>query len=142
MARSIRTTASATRLGRDAWRMQSTQRWEGDLAMNASIRTPPQSPLGAMYEEHIGFITSKNVGGLLSQYTDDCLLISMRTADRQPLYVRGHEQLRELFVGRIFGLEDLEVVHNQWAETDNTLLPVKEAPFPPVPWNPSPVQCH
>ncbi len=57
--------------------------------MDTFMRTPPQSPLGAMYEEHIGFIKSKNVAGLLSQYTDDCLYISMLTADRQPLYVRG-----------------------------------------------------
>jgi ketosteroid isomerase-like protein len=85
-----------------------------------------------MYEEHIGFIKSKNIAGLLSRYSDDCLLISMLTADRQPLYVRGHEQLREFFEGRIFGLEDLQVVHNQWAETGNTLMTVEEISFTPV----------
>ena len=100
--------------------------------MDMSIRTPPQSPLGAMYEEHIGFIKSKNVAGLLSQYTNDCLLISMFTADRQPLYVRGHEQLREFFEGRIFGLEDLQIVHNQWAEIDNTMMTVEEISFTPA----------
>ena len=100
--------------------------------MDTSMRIPPQSPLGAMYEEHIGFIKSKNVAGLLSQYTDDCLLISMLTADRQPLYVRGHEQLREFFEGRIFGLEDLQVAQNQWAETGNTMMTVEEVSFTPA----------
>jgi ketosteroid isomerase-like protein len=85
-----------------------------------------------MYEKHIGFIRSKNVAGLLSQYTDDCLLISMFTEDRQPLYVQGHGQLREFFEGRIFGLEDLQVARNQWAETDNTLMTVEEISFTPV----------
>ncbi len=97
--------------------------------MDTSTRTPPQSPLGAMYEEHIGFIKSKNITGLLNQYTDDCLYISMLTTDRQPLYVRGHEQLREFFEDRIFGLENLQVMHNQWAETDNTLMTVEEISF-------------
>jgi ketosteroid isomerase-like protein len=100
--------------------------------MDRPIRTPPQSPLGTMYAQHLGFIKSKNAAGLLNQYTDDCLYISMFTADRQPLYVRGHEQLREFFAGRIFGLEDLQVVHNQWAETDNTLMTVEEVSFTPV----------
>ena len=110
--------------------------------MDTFMRTPPQSPLGAMYEEHIGFIKSKNVAGLLSQYTDDCLLISMLTADRQPLYVRGHEQLREFFEGRIFGLEDLQVVHNQWAETDNTMMTVEEISFTPVQGSPGAVEFY
>lgn len=97
--------------------------------MDTSKRTAPQSPLGAMYEEHTGFIKSKNVAGLLSQYTNDCLLINMLTADRQPLYVREHEQLREFFEGCVFNLEDLQVVHNQWAETGNTLMTVEEVSF-------------
>jgi ketosteroid isomerase-like protein len=100
--------------------------------MATSTRIPPQSPLGAMYEEQIGFITSKNVTGLLSQYADNCLLVSMLTPDRQPLYVRGHGQLREFFEGRIFSLRDLRVVHNQWAETDNTMMTVEEISFTPV----------
>jgi ketosteroid isomerase-like protein len=110
--------------------------------MDTSIRTPPQSPLGAMYAEHIGFIKSKNAAGLLSQYTDDCLYISMLTADRQPLYVRGHEQLREFFEGRIFGLGDLQVVHNQWAETDNTMMTVEEISFTPVQGSPGTVEFY
>jgi len=110
--------------------------------MDTSTRTPPQSPLGAMYAEHIGFIKSKNVAGLLSRYTDDCLLISMLTADRQPLYVRGHEQLREFFEGRIFGLEDLQVAHNQWAETDNTMMTVEEVSFTPVQGSPGTVEFY
>ncbi len=104
--------------------------------MNTFTIIPPQSPLGIMYEEHIGFIRSKNVTGLLSQYSDDCLLISMLTADRQPLYVRGHGQLREFFEGRIFGLEDLQVIHNQWAETDNTMMTVEETSFIPMQGSP------
>ena len=58
---------------------------------------PPDSPLGKLYKEHIGFILSKNVDGLLNQYTQDCLLISTLTDDRQPLYVRGHKELEEFF---------------------------------------------
>ena len=110
--------------------------------MDRPMRTPPQSPLGAMYEEHIGFIKSKNAAGLLGQYTDDCLLISMLTEDRQPLYVRGYEQLREFFEGRIFGLENLRVAHNQWAETGNTLMTVEEVSFTPVQGSPCTVELY
>jgi len=110
--------------------------------MDTFTRTPPQSPFGAMYEEHIGFIKSKNVAGLLSQYTDDCLLISTFTADHQPLYVRGHGQLREFFEGRIFGLEDLQVVHNQWAETSNTMMTVEEISFTPAQGRPGTVEYY
>lgn len=110
--------------------------------MDTFVRTPPQSPLGTMYEEHLGFIKSKNVAGLLSQYTEDCLLISMLTEDRQPLYVRGHEQLREFFAGRISGLEDLQVAHNQWAETDNTMMTVEEVSFTPAQGSPGAVEFY
>jgi ketosteroid isomerase-like protein len=110
--------------------------------MDMPMTTPPQSPLGAMYKEHIGFIKSKNVASLLSQYTDDCLLISMLTEDRQPLYVRGREQLREFFEGRIFALEDMRVVHNQWAETDNTMMTVEEVSFTPVQGSPGKVEFY
>jgi ketosteroid isomerase-like protein len=110
--------------------------------MDMPLKAPPKSPLGAMYEEHIGFIRSKNVDGLLNQYTDDCLLISMFTDDRRPLYVRGHDQLRKFFEGRIFGLQDLQVVHNQWAETENTLMTVEEITATPVGGSPGTVEFY
>lgn len=87
---------------------------------------PPDSPLGEMYQAHIGFILGKNTDGLLAQYTDDCLLITTMTEDRQPRYVRGHQNLEEFFRGRIFGLEKLDIELNQWAETENTLMIVEE----------------
>src|SRR5438270_13594409 len=86
---------------------------------------PPDSPLGKLYKEHIGFILAKNVDGLLNQYAQDCLLISTLTDDRQPLYVRGHKELEEFFRSRIFRLQDLEIDLNQWAETENTLMIVE-----------------
>ena len=87
---------------------------------------PPDSPLGRLYQEHIGFILAKNVDGLLNQYTEDCLLISTFTEDRQPLYVRGRKELEEFFRSRIFTLENMEIEINQWAETENTLMIVEE----------------
>lgn len=90
------------------------------------MAAPPDSPLGRLYEEHIGFIVAKDIAGLLSQYTEDCLLISTLTEDRQPLYVRGHQQLEDFFRSRIFALEDLGVEINQWAETENALMIVEE----------------
>ncbi|AFY87668.1 nuclear transport factor 2 family protein [Chroococcidiopsis thermalis] len=85
----------------------------------------PASPLGKLYKEHIGFIKAKNVEGLLDQYAEDLLLISTLTENRQPLYIRGRQQLKEFFESRIFSLEDLEVSLNQWAETENTLMMVE-----------------
>jgi hypothetical protein len=87
---------------------------------------PPDSALGRLYQEHIGFILAKNVNGLLNQYIPDCLLISTLTDDRQPLYVRGHRELEEFFRSRIFRLQNLDIDINQWAETDNTLMIVEE----------------
>jgi hypothetical protein len=87
---------------------------------------PPDSPLGRLYQDHIGFILAKNVDGLLNQYTPDCLLISTLTEDRQPLYVRGHQALEEFFRSRIFSLQNLDIDINQWAETPNTLMIVEE----------------
>jgi hypothetical protein len=87
---------------------------------------PPDSALGRLYQEHIGFILAKNVNGLLNQYSPDCLLISTLTDDRQPLYVRGHRELEEFFRSRIFRLQNLDIDINQWAETDNTLMIVEE----------------
>lgn len=110
--------------------------------MDMPMTISPQSPLGGMYKDHIGFIKSKNVDGLLSQYTDNCLLISMLTEDRLPLYVRGHDQLRKFFEDRIFGLKDIQVVHNQWAETDNTMMTVEEVSFTPLQGSPGTVEFY
>jgi hypothetical protein len=89
----------------------------------------PDSPLGRMYREHIGFILAKNVDGLLNQYTPDCLLISTLTEDKKPLYVRGHDALREFFKSRIFTLANLEVEIAQWAETESVLMMVEVVDF-------------
>ena len=86
----------------------------------------PDSPMGRRYEEHIGFIRTKNVEGLLHQYTDDCLLISTLTDDRQPMYVRGHDELKEFFESRIFDLKDFTVTHTQWAEGEHQMMTVEE----------------
>jgi hypothetical protein len=82
-----------------------------------------------MYREHIGFILAKNVDGLLNQYTPDCLLISTLTEDKKPLYVRGHDALREFFKSRIFTLANLEVEIAQWAETESVLMMVEAVDF-------------
>ena len=93
------------------------------------MKTPMEqlllSPMSKLYKQHIGFIKAKNVEGLLDQYAEDLLLISTLTEDRQPLYIRGRQQLKEFFESRIFSLEDLEVSLNQWAETENTLMMVE-----------------
>jgi ketosteroid isomerase-like protein len=85
----------------------------------------PNTPLGKMYEEHIGFIRAHNVDGLLNQYADNCLLISTMTPDQRPLYVRGHAELEKFFRERIFGLAKLEVELAQWAETPDRLMIVE-----------------
>jgi hypothetical protein len=86
----------------------------------------PDSPMGQMYHEHIGFILAKDVDGLLNQYSEDCVLISTLTPDKQPLYIRGHKELEAFFRERIFSLEKLETSINQWAETENLLMMVEE----------------
>jgi ketosteroid isomerase-like protein len=86
----------------------------------------PNSPLGNMYHEHIGFIKAKNVDALLDQYAEDALLITTLTENRKPLYIRGRKALKEFFEGRIFSLEDLHVEIAQWAETENTLMIVEK----------------
>jgi hypothetical protein len=82
--------------------------------------------MGKLYKEHIGHIKAKDVEGLLKQYDENCLLISTLTEDRQPLYVRGRGELEGFFRSRIFGLNDMSVRLNQWAETDRTLMVVEE----------------
>ena len=89
----------------------------------------PDSPLGKLYNEHIDFILSKNLDGLLGQYSDDCLLISTMTDDKKPMYVRGKAELEEFFKGKIFSLEDLTTDIAQWAETPNTLMMVETIDF-------------
>jgi len=86
----------------------------------------PDTTLGNMYQEHIGFVKAKNVEGLLNQYTEDCLLISTLTDDRQPIYIRGHKELEQFFRDRIFSLEDLTVDLNQWAEDKDRMMIVEE----------------
>jgi len=76
----------------------------------------PDTPLGRMYRQHIGFIMNKDINGLLGQYTDDALLISSFT--KKPLYYKGHAQIREHMQG-ILGIEGLETSIAFWAETDD-----------------------
>jgi ketosteroid isomerase-like protein len=76
----------------------------------------PDTPLGRMYREHIGFILKKDIESLLDQYTDDALLISSFT--KKPLYFRGRAQLREHQQG-ILAIQGLETDIAFWAETDN-----------------------
>ena len=89
----------------------------------------PDSPLGKLYNEHIDFILSKNVAGLLDQYAPDCLLISTLTEGRKPLYVRGHKELEEFFRSRIFNLKDLTTEIASWAETPKTLMMIEAIEF-------------
>jgi hypothetical protein len=80
------------------------------------MKNVPDTPLGRMYREHIGYILDKNIEALLDQYTDDCLLISsfMKT----PQYYQGREQLREHMNG-ILGIDGLDTEIAFWAETND-----------------------
>ena len=80
------------------------------------MRNVPDSPLGRMYREHIGYILDKNIDALLDQYTDDCLLISSFT--KKPLYYRGRAALREHMQG-ILGIDGLDTEIVFWAETED-----------------------
>jgi ketosteroid isomerase-like protein len=80
------------------------------------MKNVPDSPLGRMYREHIGFILDKNIEALLDQYTDDALLIS--SFMKKPLYYKGREELREHMQG-ILGIDGLESDIVFWAETEN-----------------------
>lgn len=84
----------------------------------------PDTPLGKMYKEHIQLILDKDIDGLLNQYTEDALLISSFT--KEPLYFRGHEELKEHFKG-ILGIKGLEVDLAFWAENEDpqTLMVVE-----------------
>ncbi len=76
----------------------------------------PDTALGRMYREHIGYILNKDIESLLDQYTDDALLISSFT--KKPLYYCGRAQLREHMQG-ILGIDGLESDVVFWAETDD-----------------------
>lgn len=80
------------------------------------MKNVPDSPLGRMYREHIGYILDKNIDALLDQYTDDCLLIS--SFAKQPLYYRGKDQLREHMQG-ILGIDGLDTEIVFWGETQD-----------------------
>jgi ketosteroid isomerase-like protein len=80
------------------------------------MQNVPDSPLGRMYREHIGYILDKNIDALLDQYTDDCLLISSFT--KKPLYYRGRAELREHMQG-ILGIDGLDTEIVFWAETED-----------------------
>jgi ketosteroid isomerase-like protein len=84
----------------------------------------PDTPLGAMYREHIALILKKDIEGILNQYTSDAVLISSFSADRQPRYYRGHRELREHFQG-ILALQNLDVEIAFWGEDKNALMIVE-----------------
>lgn len=80
------------------------------------MKNVPDSPLGRMYREHIGYILDKNIDALLDQYTDDCVLIS--SFAKKPLYYCGRDQLREHMQG-ILGIDGLDTEIVFWAETQD-----------------------
>jgi len=85
----------------------------------------PNTPLGALYKEHIALILKKDIEGILDQYAPDALLISSFSDDRKPRYYRGRDQLREHFQG-ILGLKGLEVEIAFWGEDDFRALMIVE----------------
>lgn len=85
----------------------------------------PNTPLGALYREHIALILKKDIEAILDQYTPDALLISSFSADRKPRYYRGRDELREHFQG-ILALKDLEVEIAFWGEDDYRALMIVE----------------
>jgi ketosteroid isomerase-like protein len=76
----------------------------------------PDTKLGRMYRDHIGFAIKKDIDKLLDQYTDDCLLI--RSINKKPEYFRGHDGLREHFEG-LLAVDGLDSDIAFWAETEN-----------------------
>jgi hypothetical protein len=85
----------------------------------------PDTPLGALYKEHIALILKKDIEAILDQYTSDALLISSFSADRKPRYYRGRDQLREHFQG-ILALKNLDVEIAFWGEDDYRALMIVE----------------
>jgi SnoaL-like domain len=86
----------------------------------------PETPLGALYKEHIALILKKDIEAILDQYTPDALLISSFSNDRKPKYYRGRDELREHFQG-ILALRDLDVEIAFWGEDDPRALMIVEA---------------
>ena len=80
------------------------------------MKNVPDTALGRMYREHIGFILEKNIEALLDQYTDDAVLIS--SFMKKPIIYKGRDQLREHMQG-ILGIEGLETDIVFWGETDD-----------------------
>ena len=80
------------------------------------MKNVPDTKLGRMYREHIGFILDKDIESLLDQYTDDALLIS--SFMKKPLIYKGREQLREHMQG-ILGIQGLETDIVFWGETED-----------------------
>ena len=78
--------------------------------------TVPETALGQMYRQHIGFIVEKNIDKLLDQYTNDCVLISSFT--KKPQYYRGRDQVREHLMG-ILAVDGLTTEIAFWGETEN-----------------------
>ena len=84
----------------------------------------PDTPLGALYKEHIALILKKDIEGILDQYTPDALLISSFSNDRKPAYFRGRDRLREHFQG-ILALQGLDVEIAFWGESESALMIVE-----------------
>ena len=84
----------------------------------------PDTPLGALYKEHIALILKKDIEGVLDQYTPDALLISSFSNERKPGYYRGRDQLREHFQG-ILALQGLDVEIAFWGESESALMIVE-----------------
>ena len=80
------------------------------------MKNVPETALGRMYREHIGFILEKNIEALLDQYTDDAILIS--SFMKKPIVYKGRDQLHEHMQG-ILGIEGLETDIVFWGETSD-----------------------
>lgn len=76
----------------------------------------PDSPLGRMYRQHIGFVESKNIEALLDQYADDAVLIS--SFMKKPVVYKGRERLREHMQG-ILGIDGIKTEVVFWGETES-----------------------
>lgn len=81
------------------------------------LENVPSTALGTMYRKHIEMILSKDIEGLLAQYSDDAVLIS--SFEKVPKIFRGHLELREHFQG-ILGIEDLKDEIGFWGEFDGS----------------------
>lgn len=80
------------------------------------MKNVPDTKLGRMYREHIGYILNKDIESLLDQYTDDALLIS--SFMKKPIIYKGREQLREHMQG-ILGIQGLDTDIVFWGETED-----------------------